>query len=250
MREKETFQVLKVSKFPELTDFVTDQKNYRDTAKSHYNEQVDDIISKKLAILVAKIADSRTLKEEEDDSKMGQAAKHKSMVLQKQEDELKNRVLKLAKRNYNSLGTFIRLIDYMVVETQVMINQESADSILSEMKKDQKKYGIQTTVSFATEGMSFEPAKGEFITQFEKILQDMQSVTEEVSRVISHPDFHQFIHGLISDSGPRFRAIVERSEDYSEVKATIQARISQDFGDLQIAVDKFAACREVDDFDR
>jgi hypothetical protein len=78
----------------------------------------------------------------------------------------------------------------------------------------------------------------------------MQSVTEEVSRVISHPDFHQFIHGLISDSGPRFRAIVERSEDYSEVKATIQARISQDFGDLQIAVDKFAACREVDDFDR
>jgi hypothetical protein len=113
---------LKVSKFPELTDFVTDQKNYRDTAKSHYNEQVDDIISKKLAILVAKIADSRTLKEEEDDSKMGQAAKHKSMVLQKQEDELKNRVLKLAKRNYNSLGTFIRLIDYMVVETQVMIN--------------------------------------------------------------------------------------------------------------------------------
>jgi len=38
--------------------------------------------------------------------------------------------------------------------------------------------------------MSFEPAKSEFITQFEKILQDMQSVTEEVSRVISHQDFH------------------------------------------------------------
>lgn len=131
-----------------------------------------------------------------------------------------------------------------------MINQESADSILNEMKKDQKKYGIQTTVSFAQEGMSFEPAKSEFITQFEKILQDMQSVTEEVSRVISHPDFHQFIHGLISDSGPRFRAIVERSEDYGNSKSTIQARISQDFDDLQIAVDKFSACRDVDDFDR
>jgi len=116
--------------------------------------------------------------------------------------------LKLAKRNYNGLGTFIRLVDYMVVETQVKINQESADLILAEMAKDSKKYGIQTTVSFAQEDMSFEPAKTEFITQFEKILQDMQSVTEEVSRVISHQDFHQFIHGLISDSGPRFRAIV------------------------------------------
>jgi hypothetical protein len=39
------------------------------------------------------------------------------MVLQKQEDELKNRVLKLAKRDYHALGTFIRLVDYMVVET-------------------------------------------------------------------------------------------------------------------------------------
>jgi hypothetical protein len=78
----------------------------------------------------------------------------------------------------------------------------------------------------------------------------MQSVTEEVSRVISHPDFHQFIHGLISDSGPRFRAIVERSEDYTDAKAQIQARISNDFDDLQVAVDKFSACRDVDDFDR
>ncbi len=66
------------------------------------------------------------------------------MVLQKQEDELKNRVLRLARRNYHSLGTFIRLIDYMVVETQVKINQESSDLILQEMCKDQnsKKYGI------------------------------------------------------------------------------------------------------------
>lgn len=65
------------------------------------------------------VAESRTLREEEDleHAKMGQQTKNKSMVLQKQEDELKARVLRLAKRNYHSLGTFIRLIDYMVVET-------------------------------------------------------------------------------------------------------------------------------------
>jgi hypothetical protein len=49
--------------------------------------------------------------------KIGQATKNKSMVLQKIEDALKNRVIKLAWLNYNHLGTFIRLIDYMVVET-------------------------------------------------------------------------------------------------------------------------------------
>jgi hypothetical protein len=42
----------------------------------------------------------------------------------------------LAEKNYASLGTFIRLVDYMVVETQVTINQESADLIYEEMEKD------------------------------------------------------------------------------------------------------------------
>jgi hypothetical protein len=71
-----------------------------------------------------------------------------------------------------------------------------------------------------------------------------------VSRVISHQDFHQFIHGLISDSGPRFRAIVEDSEAYSTSKTTIQRRIALDFDELQQVVKKFEACRIVDDFDR
>jgi hypothetical protein len=33
------------------------------------------------------------------------------------EDELKARVVKLALKNYQDLGVFIRLVDYMVVET-------------------------------------------------------------------------------------------------------------------------------------
>lgn len=221
MQAQRTFSVPKAGggKAYELVrDFVELQKTHREAVKEHYNAKVDEIVGKRLALLVAAVGDSRTLKEEEDleHAKMGQAAKHKSMVLQKQEDELKNRVLKLAKRNYHSLGTFIRLIDYMVMETQVQINQESADLILVEMSKDQKKYGIQTTVDYDTEGdgMSFEPAQTEFVSQFEKLLGDMQTVTEEVVRVISHPDFHQFIHGLISDSGPRFRHIVDRSFAY------------------------------------
>jgi hypothetical protein len=208
MQTKKTFIIPNGSRMMDMTEFVGEQKSKRDgDVKAHYSAKVEYIIQKSLDSLVTGVSDSRQLKEEEDleHAKMGQAAKHKSMVLMKEELALKNRVLKLAKRNYQSLGTFIRLVDYMVVETQVLINQESADLILYEMTKEQKKYGINTVVSYATDGMSFEPAKNEFITQFEKILGEMQSVTEEVPRVISHQDFHHYIHGLISDSGPRFR---------------------------------------------
>jgi hypothetical protein len=86
--------------------------------KQHYNDKVDEII-RKLEGMVGQVSESRSLREEEDmeHAKMGQANKNKSMVLQKQEDELKARVLRLARKNYNSLGTFVRLIDYMVTET-------------------------------------------------------------------------------------------------------------------------------------
>ena len=100
--------------------------------------------------LTKKISDSRTLREEEDleNSKKGKAEKKKSIVLQKQERNLKNQVLHLARNNYKSLGTFIRLIDYRVVEAQVRINQESAELILQEMENSQKKYAICTWVEF------------------------------------------------------------------------------------------------------
>lgn len=77
----------------------------------------------------------------------------------------------------------------------------------------------------------------------------MQSVTAEILRIINHPNFVQFIQGLISDSGPRFKSIVESSLTYIATKETIQKRIIQDFDDLQVVVNKFENCREVNDFD-
>lgn len=132
--------------------------------------------------------------------------------------------MKLAQQNYQSLGVFIRLIDYMVVETQVRINQEAAELILTEMEKAERKYSIQTVVGFdnqSDEGLSYTPTKMEINNHIENLLTAMQTVTEEVQRVINHNEFHQFIHGLITDSGPRFRTIVDESWHYKETRELI-----------------------------
>ena len=92
------------------------------------------------------------------------------------EDELRNRVLKLAQANYHHLGTFIRLIDYMVVETQVRINQEAAEIILNEMDREDRKYALQTVVGFDSntdEGLSYTPTKMEIMNHIDKLLKDM-----------------------------------------------------------------------------
>ena len=90
------------------------------------------------------ITESRELRDEEDldSTKMGQSQKNKSMVKMKEEERLKNRVIRLAFTNFESLGHFIRLVDYMVVQTQVRLNQESAELILSEMNFGDRKYSI------------------------------------------------------------------------------------------------------------
>jgi chromosomal replication initiation ATPase DnaA len=67
-----------------------------------------------------------------------------------QENALRNKLQKLTKRNYRSLGTYIRLVDYMVIEAQVKINQESAEKMLEDMKRD-KKYWIITKIKFELE---------------------------------------------------------------------------------------------------
>jgi hypothetical protein len=74
-------------------------------------------------------------------------------------------------------------------------------------------------------------------------------VTEEVQRVINHPEFNQFIHGLITDSGPRFRTIVDESFKYSQVRKTIQERMSQDFAWIEEKSKNFKQCRDVNEFD-
>lgn len=164
--------------------------------------------------MVADVSESRSLRDDEDmeHAKMGQANKNKSMVLQKQEDELKARVLRLARKNYNSLGTFIRLVDYMVTQTQVKINQESIELILYEMNHA-KKYNINTQVNFDSKelGLLFNPTKMEFIGSFNKLLDEMENVANDIYRVITHIPFSQFIQGLISDGGGKFKEIIAES---------------------------------------
>lgn len=57
------------------------------------------------------------------------------MVVQKEEENIKNQILMIAKRNISSIGIFIKLVDYMVVETQVSIALESIQILYGEMNK-------------------------------------------------------------------------------------------------------------------
>jgi hypothetical protein len=69
------------------------------------------------------------------------------------------------------------------------------------------------------------PPKSEFLSSYEKLMKDMVSTAEDVNRVTSQPDFQNHIHGLMTDTAPRFISIVNTSVKYDKIKSSILDRL-------------------------
>ena len=149
------FNISKVTKNWELDEFTSEQKGKIEEAKKQSESTMVTVI-KVVDDVVANVTDSLNVKQEEDldQNKIGQKAKHKSMVKMKEEQKLTQKCNKLAARNESLLGNFIRLIDYMEVETLAKLNQDAIDLIYSEMAKSRKN-GINTLVMYGQEKMDF-----------------------------------------------------------------------------------------------
>lgn len=57
-------------------------------------------------------------------------------------------LLQLAEKDKGRLHLFIKLVDYMTVETLVTINHSSMSMLLDEMKKERKNGLFNSTVNF------------------------------------------------------------------------------------------------------
>ena len=57
-------------------------------------------------------------------------------------------LLQLAQKDKDRLPYFIKLVDYLTVETLVMINHSSMAMLIDEMKKDRKNGLFNSTVNF------------------------------------------------------------------------------------------------------
>jgi len=121
--------------------------------------------------------------------------------------------------------------------------------ILYEMNTT-KKYNINTSVNFDSKelGLLYNPTKMEFISSFNKLLDEMENVANEIQRVITHIPFSQFIQGLISDGGGKFKEIVAESFRCRTARDAISQKIDSDFKALQVDVSKIENCREVHEF--
>ena len=253
MQIKKTFDIRDRAKNLswERDEFNTEQIKVREVAKTEYDKKME-IINNKLYEVSNEVEASRNIKDDEelDHNKIGQKIKTKSMVKMKEEEKLVKECKRLAEKNCENLGQFIRLVDYMEVETLVKINQDSLDEIYSQMSLERKN-GITTKINYGEKGeMNFTHNGEIFWDLFEAMIKDMISTVTDVTRVISHPKFKDHLPDKGgAEFGPVLQTIIEQSNPFRSTKTNIKIKIDTDMTDCStFANNTFNELRAVEEF--
>ena len=143
--------------------------------------------------------------------------------------------MEIANRDKERLGNFIKLIDYMMVETLVSVNHQSMRLLLEEMKKE-RKTGL-FNIGLREEQMTFDPNDEDLKDNIENTLKNMIDVVKSVHRIPA-----EIKASNMSDEKPDRLAdiggIVSQSVEFNEVRSSMNEQIRKDFGTAQDYVEE------------
>lgn len=171
----------------------------------------------------------------------GGQEKTKSLVKIIQEKAERKALRAKTRMEYNSLPDFIRLVDYLTVETLVMLTIHTVQLFYEELMK-QRKVGIfETFVRFGTSGTFFSPTCIDFKEMMDRLLDLMVTTVGNVNRV-------SYLSHKLSPLGPNVQAIIRENRLFLELADALQTKISNDFERATEHVLSFDSVRPIYDF--
>lgn len=186
--------------------------------------------------------------QDNEEARFGQQVKQKPMNEVRKEAEENAYLLSLAEKDKGRLTVFIRLVDYMSIETLVSINHVSMSMLLEEMKKDRKQGLFNTTVNFDIQ--MFTPDEREIGESLMTLLDDMIVVMRNTVRIISHQSLEQYVKSLSTlDTISDIQKIITTSVDFQLFRKEMQDKVQNDFKAAETYVnDNYEKCRPIYDF--
>lgn len=233
----------------EVETFKADQKKARNDATRHYDNVVEKLIMM-CESACKEVVDRTSIKESTDleDTRFGKQAKQKPMNVIRKEKEERIRHLELAKQDKSKLRNFIRMVDYITIETLIKTNSLSMQSFLEEMKKEGRKSGglFNSTVIFDVSSMAFTPDERDIAETLMSILEDMVKIMKNTTRVIDFQGFDPFLKILGSATYPDIQEVILDSNEFLNVKEEINKKIVLDFTEAQKLVNQnYEQCRPI-----
>lgn len=237
----------KDNKVLEIGAYADHQRDDRTEVKKEFETTIEKLISECENVCQA-VRDSAILPdlEDMDPAKLGQRNKKKSMVQQKLEEQERRHKLNLAEEHRGMLGYYIRLIDYMAIETLVSLLQDRVKRFYENLM-DRKARIFSTTVSYGKDCMIFIPNREEFREILEGIIENMISDINGITRLIYH--FDEIVAAEHITHFPQVEEIIKNSESFLEFVNFIMRKINIDFEEARIYVDNnFEKARHVNDY--
>ncbi|KNC55308.1 dynein heavy chain [Thecamonas trahens ATCC 50062] len=121
------------------------------------------------------------------------SSKLKSMVEEKEEYLAKLGAIAQAADEAQSLGRFIRLVDYLAVEALVHNVQASLEALLSVMTRGSDEGVFSLDVVFANKAMRFEPGLPHLLNMVDSAYDSMTAVAASFLRIITMRSMRQYL---------------------------------------------------------
>ena len=234
-------------KINELSSYVESQKQQRTEAKKNFEITIEKLIGECEGVCQT-VRDSAILPEMEDldPAKLGQRNKKKSMVQQKLEEKERKHKLQLAEEHRSMLGHFIRLIDYMSIETLVTLILDRSTKFYKNLTERKTKI-FSTKVTYGKDCIMFDPNEEEFVDKIDGILDSMVSDISSITRLTFR--FDEILSSDRISSQPQLAEIIKSSDVYKGICKKIIEKFHDDFIDAKgYGEQYFEKARHVDDY--
>ncbi len=164
--------------------------------------------------------------------------KSKSMVDAKREAQERARALKKAKEETDMLGTFIRLCDYMCVESLVTLCKDTLSTFKLQLQKEQILFQVFLLFQDNSD-ILFQPSELDILRMFRRNSDEMIQVVNQVSRLLYMRRFKIYFDGLDKMKNASMNdeisqhlhvdKVIQADEVYSSVKTQIEKMLQLDF---------------------
>ena len=245
---------LKQMKTFQSSEFVEYQQTKRQEASRKFEEHLDKIKAnvEDVCTAVIKMARSSDAYEQMQAGRglTGGADKSKSMVALKEEIRNQHKALKRAEQETTMLPNFIRLVDYIAVESLAHSTVNTFQGLLNDLtvsrRTDASRRGgiFETSVVFAPEGTIFQPPVNDLQQMISQLMTDTINAVSSVPRLIDVSPLNRFVEGIIVDCIHVSDTIL-KSKKYKELVVEVNQAIADDFVDAAEQVKVFDSLRPI-----
>jgi hypothetical protein len=145
------------------------------------------------------------------------------------ENLMKMKALELARQEVDMLPSFIRMADYMIVESLLVLVMTSTDEFLQLLLKPPKKTGLYTLiVGLSKDNIEFSPREEEVTGMMIQLMDSMVSTVHTVPRILYLASFSAYLRDK-QIVGPHLADMIRSSDTFNRIRNGIEGVVKNDF---------------------